>query len=141
MNKNDIIAIMISNKDFWTYIVLLFTGVFVGVLNVLRSVDRREFRTRGERMNYIIYGTGSSMLVTWICYESLSYFANTPSVFDIALSGGAGFLGAETFTTLFLRYVSKRYLNSTDTNDIKNLANLSNKLDTDDNTTPKKGND
>ena len=141
MNKNDIIAIMLSNNEFWTYVVLLFTAIFVGLLNVLRSVDRREFKTRGERVNYIIYGTGSSMLVTWICYESLSYFTHTPSAFDIAVSGGAGFLGAETFTALFLRYVSKRYFNSVDINNIKDITDRSNKLNTDDNTTPKNTDD
>ncbi|MFP6272476.1 holin [Helicobacter pylori] len=83
-------------------------GLFVGFLYVLRSIRREEFRNKTEKMIYIIQGMGSSMLITWISYEITDYFFNLPTSLCVAISGGVGYLGAESVSALALDSLKKR---------------------------------
>ncbi|GAA7142499.1 holin [Helicobacter pylori] len=90
------------------YLLVATIGLFVGFLYVLRSIRSEEFKNKTERMLYIIQGVGSSMLITWICYEITGYFFNFPTSLCVAISGGVGYLGAESVSILALDSLKKR---------------------------------
>ncbi len=48
------------------------------------------------------------MLVTWIGYEIMDYFFNFPTSFCVAVSGGVGYLGAESVSALVLDSLKKK---------------------------------
>ncbi|MFP6089024.1 holin [Helicobacter pylori] len=84
-------------------------GLFVGLLYILRCIRNEDFKNKTERLFYIIQGVGSSMLVTWISYEIMDYFLNLPISLCVAISGGAGYLGAESLRDLALDSIKKRF--------------------------------
>ncbi|RVY62473.1 holin [Helicobacter pylori] len=90
------------------YLFVLTIGLFVGLLYVLRSIRNEDFKNRTEKVIYIIQGVGSSMLITWISYEITDYFFNLPTSLCIAISGGVGYLGAESVSVLALDSIKKR---------------------------------
>ncbi|GAA8754314.1 hypothetical protein HpDU31_15170 [Helicobacter pylori] len=90
------------------YLLLLIVGLFVGFLYVLRSIRNEDFKNKTEKVFYIIQGVGSSMLTTWITYESMGYFFNLPTSLCVAISGGVGYLGAESVSVLALDSLKKR---------------------------------
>ncbi len=90
------------------YFMLGLIGLFVGVLYVLRSIRSEEFKRKSEKVFYIVQGVGSSMLITWISYEITDYFFNLPTSLCIAISGGVGYLGAESVSALALDSLKKR---------------------------------
>ncbi len=90
------------------YFLVLLIGLFVGFLYVLRSIKRENFKNRAERLFYIIQGVGSSMLLTWISYEIVYYFFNLPTSLCVAISGGVGYLGAESVGALVIDSLKKR---------------------------------
>ncbi len=90
------------------YLLLGLIGLFVGFLYVLRSIRREEFKNKTERLFYAIQGVGSSMLITWISYEITDYFFNLPTSLCVAISGGVGYLGAESVSALALDSLKKR---------------------------------
>ncbi|GAA7612315.1 hypothetical protein HpMMM21_15490 [Helicobacter pylori] len=90
------------------YLLVLLIGVFVGFLYVLRSIRNEEFKNKTEKLFYIVQGMGSSMLVTWISYEITDYFFNLPTSLCVAISGGVGYLGAESVSALALDSLKKR---------------------------------
>ncbi|GAA8868550.1 hypothetical protein TH0294_14730 [Helicobacter pylori] len=90
------------------YLLVLMIGLFVGGLYVLRSIREEVFKNKTERLLYIIQGIGSSMLVTWISYEIADYFFNLPTSLCVAISGGVGYLGAESMSALALDSLKKR---------------------------------
>ncbi|MGL2336537.1 holin [Helicobacter pylori] len=90
------------------YILVGFVGVFVGVLYVFRSVRNEDFKSRSEKVIHFIQGVGSSMLITWIGYEIMDYFFQLPQSLCIAISGGMGYLGAESVKDLALDSLKKR---------------------------------
>ncbi|WRF76136.1 holin [Helicobacter pylori] len=90
------------------YFLVLIIGLFVGLLYVLRSVRSEDFKNKTERLFYIIQGVGSSMLITWISYEITDYFFNFPTSLCVAVSGGVGYLGAESVSALALDSLKKR---------------------------------
>ncbi|GAA9970803.1 hypothetical protein VN0935_14760 [Helicobacter pylori] len=90
------------------YFLLLTIGLFVGFLYVLRSIRNEDFKTKAEKVFYIIQGVGSSMLATWISYEIADYFFNLPTSLCVAISGGMGYLGAESISTLVIDSLKKR---------------------------------
>ncbi|WP_120900410.1 phage holin family protein [Helicobacter pylori] len=90
------------------YLLVAVIGLFVGILYVLRSIRNEDFKNKTERLFYIIQGMGSSMLVTWISYEITDYFFNFPSSLSVAISGGVGYLGAESVSALVLDSLKKR---------------------------------
>ncbi|MGL2853728.1 holin [Helicobacter pylori] len=90
------------------YILVGLVGLFVGVLYAFRSVRSENFKSMGEKVIYFIQGIGSSMLVTWISYEITDYFFQLPQSLCVAISGGVGYLGAESVSTLALDSLKKR---------------------------------
>ncbi|WQX68370.1 phage holin family protein [Helicobacter pylori] len=90
------------------YFLIGTIGLFVGLLYVLRSIRREEFANKTEKMYYIIQGIGSSMLITWISFEITDYFFQLPQSLCIAISGGVGYLGAESVSALALDSLKKR---------------------------------
>ncbi|MGL2720636.1 holin [Helicobacter pylori] len=90
------------------YLLVVLIGLFVGFLYVLRSIKEENFKNKTERLFYIIQGLGSSMLITWISYEITDYFFNFPISLCVAISGGVGYLGAESVSALALDSLKKR---------------------------------
>ncbi|WQW43224.1 phage holin family protein [Helicobacter pylori] len=90
------------------YFLLGLTGLFVGLLYVLRSIRSQDFKNKIEKVFYIVQGVGSSMLITWISYEITDYFFQLPQSLCIAISGGVGYLGAESVSALALDSLKKR---------------------------------
>ncbi|GAA9632825.1 hypothetical protein HpVa147_23910 [Helicobacter pylori] len=105
---HDLIVLGLEVSKFIPYFLVLIIGLFVGFLYVLRSIRGKDFKNSTERLLYIIQGVGSSMLVTWISYEIMDYFFNLPSSLCIAISGGVGYLGAESVSILVLDSLKKR---------------------------------
>lgn len=83
-------------------------GLFVGVLYVFRSIRNEDFKNKSEKVIYFIQGVGSSMLITWISYEITDYFFQLPQSLCVAISGGVGYLGAESVSALALDNLKKR---------------------------------
>ncbi len=90
------------------YFLLLVIGLFVGFLYALRSIKNENFKNKTERLFYIIQSIGSSMLITWISYEITDYFFNLPASLCVAISGGVGYLGAESVSALVIDILKKR---------------------------------
>ncbi|GAA8612108.1 hypothetical protein HpDR69_03060 [Helicobacter pylori] len=90
------------------YILVGLIGLFVGVLYVFRSIRNEDFKNRTEKIIYFIQGVGSSMLITWISYEITDYFFQLPESLCVAISGGVGYLGAESVSALALDSLKKR---------------------------------
>ncbi|WQT20828.1 phage holin family protein [Helicobacter pylori] len=90
------------------YLLVMMVGLFVGFLYVLRSMRSEDFKNKTETIIYIIQGVGSSMLITWISYEMADYFFKLPTSLCVAISGGVGYLGAESVSALALDSLKKR---------------------------------
>ncbi|GAA9682006.1 hypothetical protein HpVH33_14500 [Helicobacter pylori] len=105
---NDLIVLSLEISKFIPYFLVLIIGLFVGFLYILRAIRTENFKNSTERLLYIIQGVGSSMLVTWISYEITDYFFNLPSSLCVAISGGVGYLGAESVSILVLDSLKKR---------------------------------
>ncbi len=95
-------------SNFIPYLLVITIGVFVGLLYVLKSIKNEDFKNKGEKVIYIIQGMGSSMLLTWISYEITDYFFTLPTSLCVAISGGIGYLGAESVSALALDSLKKR---------------------------------
>lgn len=95
-------------SKFMTYFLVLTIGLFVGILYVLRSMKSEHFKSRVEIIIYIAQGMGSSALITWISFEITDYFFNFPLSLCVAISGGVGYLGAESLSALVLDSLKKR---------------------------------
>ncbi|GHR00328.1 hypothetical protein VN0420_14820 [Helicobacter pylori] len=95
-------------SKFIPYLLLLTVGLFVGFLYVFRAIRNKDFKNKTEKMIYVIEGVGSSMLSTWISYEIMHYFFILPTSLCVAISGGIGYLGAESMSSLVLDYFKKR---------------------------------
>ncbi|RKU91489.1 holin [Helicobacter pylori] len=90
------------------YILVGVIGLFVGVLYVFKSIRNEDFKNKTEKFIYFIQGVGSSMLITWISYEITDYFFQLPQSLCVAISGGVGYLGAESVSALALDSLKKR---------------------------------
>ncbi|WP_120802931.1 phage holin family protein [Helicobacter pylori] len=106
--QQHLIVLGFEVSKFIPYLLLALIGLFVGVLYVLRTIRGEEFKNKTEKVFYIIQGVGSSMLITWISYEITDYFFNLPTSLCVAISGGIGFLGAESVSALALDSLKKR---------------------------------
>ncbi len=106
--QQDLIVLGFEVSKFIPYFLVLMIGLFVGFLYVLRSIRNENFKNKTERLFYIVQGVGSSMLVTWISYEIMDYFFNLPTSLCVAVSGGVGYLGAESVSALVLDSLKKR---------------------------------
>ncbi|WQX84947.1 phage holin family protein [Helicobacter pylori] len=90
------------------YILVGLIGLFVGILYAFRGIRDENFKNRTEKVIYFIQGIGSSMLITWISYEITDYFFQLPQSLCVAISGGIGYLGAESVSALALDSLKKR---------------------------------
>ncbi|NHA64518.1 phage holin family protein [Helicobacter pylori] len=90
------------------YFLVGLVGLFVGVLYVFRSIRNEDFKSMSEKVIYFIQGVGSSMLITWISFEITDYFFQLPQSLCVAISGGVGYLGAESVSALALDSLKKR---------------------------------
>ncbi|MGL2675179.1 holin [Helicobacter pylori] len=106
--QQHLIVLGLEVSKFIPYLLVLIIGLFVGFLYVLRSIRNEDFKNSTERFFYIIQGVGSSMLITWISYEITDYFFNLPTSLCVAISGGIGYLGAESVSALALDSLKKR---------------------------------
>ncbi len=106
--KQHLIVLGFEVSKLIQYSLVLIIGLFVGFLYVLKSMKNEEFKNKTERLLYIIQGMGSSMLVTWISYEIADYFFNLPTSLCVAISGGIGYLGAESVSALVIDSFKKR---------------------------------
>ncbi len=106
--QQDLIVLGFELSKLIPYLLVLMIGLFVGVLYVLRSIKNEDFKNKTEKLFYVIQGLGSSALVTWISYEILDYFFNLPTSLCVAISGGVGYLGAESVSALVLDSLKKR---------------------------------
>ncbi|WQT44028.1 holin [Helicobacter pylori] len=95
-------------SKFIPYFLVITIGLFVGILYTLRSLRNEDFKNKTEKLFYIVQGLGSSMLTTWISYEIADYFFNVPTSLCVAVSGGVGYLGAESVSALVLDSLKKR---------------------------------
>ncbi|WP_305875623.1 phage holin family protein [Helicobacter pylori] len=95
-------------SKFMPYLLVLTIGLFVGLLYVLRSIRNEDFKSKTEKIIYIVQGVGSSMLITWISYEITDYFFQLPQSLCVAISGGVGYLGAESVSSLALDSIKRR---------------------------------
>ncbi|MFT2704792.1 holin [Helicobacter pylori] len=106
--QQHLIVLGFEVSKFIPYFLVIIIGLFVGGLYVLKSIKNEEFKSKTERLFYVIQGVGSSMLVTWISYEIADYFFNLPTSLCVAISGGVGYLGAESVSVLALDSLKKR---------------------------------
>ncbi len=107
--QQHLIVLGFEVSKFIPYFLVMTIGLFVGLLYVLRSIRNEVFKSKTEKVVYIIQGIGSSMLITWISYEIASYFFNLPTSLCVAISGGVGYLGAESVSALALDSLKKRF--------------------------------
>ncbi|WP_104714322.1 phage holin family protein [Helicobacter cetorum] len=108
MNSADTIVLGLEFSKLVPYFLVGFVGLFVGILYVLKAMRKEEFKSFTERLAYILQGVGSSMLVTWISYEITEYFFKLPPSLCVAISGGIGYLGAESISLLALKIIEKK---------------------------------
>ncbi|GAA9594481.1 hypothetical protein UBN80_11130 [Helicobacter pylori] len=106
--QQSLIVLGFEISKFTPYFLVLTIGLFVGILYVLRSMRNENFKNKTEGFFYIIQGIGSSMLITWVCYEITDYFYDLPSSLCVAISGGVGYLGAESVSALVIDIFKKR---------------------------------
>ncbi len=106
--QQNLIVLGFEISKFIPYLLVLILGLFVGFLYILRSIRNENFKNKKEKVFYIVQGVGSSMLITWISYETIYYFFNLPISLCVAIGGGVGYLGAESVTTLVLDNLKKR---------------------------------
>ncbi len=106
--QHHLIVLGFEVSKFIPYLLVLIVGLFVGILYVFRSIKNEDFKNKTEKVFYIIQGVGSSMLITWISYEITDYFFNLPTSLCVAISGGVGYLGSESVSTLALDSLKKR---------------------------------
>ncbi len=106
--QQHLIVLGFEVSKFIPYFLVLTIGLFVGFLYVLRTIKNEDFKNKTEKVIYVIQGLGSSMLVTWISYEVMDYFFNLPISLCVAISGGVGYLGAESMSALVLDSLKKR---------------------------------
>ncbi len=95
-------------SKFMPYLLVLTIGLFVGFLYVFRSIRNENLKSRTEKFIFFIQGVGSSMLITWISFEITDYFFQLPQSLCVAISGGIGYLGAESVSALALDSIKKR---------------------------------
>ncbi len=106
--QQHLIVLGFEVSKFIPYFLAGSIGLFVGCLYVFRSIRNEDFKNKSEKVIYVIQGVGSSMLVTWISYEIMDYFFNFPTSLCVAISGGIGYLGSESVSTLVLDSLKKR---------------------------------
>ncbi|WP_163534170.1 holin [Helicobacter suis] len=108
MTNQDVIFLGISLKDYVQYIFMCLVGFCVGALFVMRTISNEDFKNRLDKIRYILWGIGSSMLTTWIAFEALQFYTSLPTGLITAISGGIGYIGAEVMGDYALKLLSKK---------------------------------
>lgn len=98
-----------GDKEMKLYLIVLFMGLFAGVMYVLRSITEQKIDTRLKAVVFVIQGIGSSMLLCFLSFEGAHYFG-LPNALSVAIGGGVGWLGGEVISRLFLRFFEKKFL-------------------------------
>ncbi|MFP6109470.1 holin [Helicobacter pylori] len=106
--QQNLIVLGFESSKLIPYFLVGLIGLFVGFLYILRSIKNQDFKNKTEKVFYTIQGVGSSMLITWISYEITDYFFTLPTSLCVAISGGVGYLGAESVSALALDSLKKR---------------------------------
>lgn len=96
-------------KDFVTSTYTWFACVWfcAGVLYVLKTIKTLALPTRADKIQYIFYGIGSSMLIGWVACE-LTLAMQLPTGLAGALGGLAGYIGANTISRELMTYFKKK---------------------------------
>ncbi|RKV12728.1 holin [Helicobacter pylori] len=108
--QQDLLILGFEVSKLIPYFLVSLLGFFVGILYVLRSIRNEDFKNKTEKLIYIAQGVGSSMLITWISFEITDYFFNLPLSLCVAISGGMGYLGAESVSALALDSLKKKVM-------------------------------
>lgn len=98
-----------DKESFKLYFIVLFVGIFAGVMYVLRSITEQKIDTKAKAVVFVIQGIGSSMLLCFLAFEGAMYLG-LPSSLSVAIGGGVGWLGGEVISRLFLRLFEKKIL-------------------------------
>ncbi|CRF46497.1 holin [Helicobacter heilmannii] len=106
--KNDFLILGLSIKDYLPYLFMLVVGFLVGWLFVLRTIKNENFSGVLDKVRYISWGVGSSMLTTWISFELINYYFHFPSGLSISISGGVGYIGAEVVSEIVLKLFANK---------------------------------
>ncbi|CAM2936742.1 holin [Helicobacter felis] len=108
MNKQDFLILGVEFRVILPYVLVLFVGFCVGWLFVLKSIKDEALSGLGDRLRYIIWGVGSSMLTTWVSFEVIGYYFHLPLGLATAISGGVGYMGAEVVGEMGLKMIRKK---------------------------------
>ncbi|MFC3847846.1 holin [Helicobacter baculiformis] len=108
MNHQDSLILGMELSKLLPYLLVLVVGFCVGGLFVLRTIKNETLSGWGDRVRYIIWGVGSSMLTTWVSFEIIGYYFQLPLGLATAISGGIGYMGAEVVGELGLKAISKK---------------------------------
>ncbi|PAF49066.1 hypothetical protein BKH41_02960 [Helicobacter sp. 12S02232-10] len=92
---------------FKLYLFVIIVGFAVGILYILRAIQEEPINSKSKAIQFVLYGVGSSMLVTWIGYE-ISIYYGLPASLSCAIGGGLGFIGAETIARLLIKLFKKK---------------------------------
>lgn len=96
-------------KDFLGSFYALFTIIwfFAGILFVMRTFKEADLKTTSDKIQYCLYGIGSSMLIGWIVCE-ISLYLNLSTSLAGALGGLAGYIGASTISSILLQFFKSK---------------------------------
>lgn len=86
------------------YGIFIFVWLFSGVMFVSRTMHNSAFKSRSHKINFILSGIGSSILIGWLACEVAMYFGLSKNLGG-AVGGLAGYIGANTISDLFLQYL------------------------------------
>ncbi|WP_104696350.1 phage holin family protein [Helicobacter salomonis] len=108
MHAQDLVVLGVELRVLMPYLIVLVVGFCVGGLFVLRTIKSEELKGWGDRLRYIVWGVGSSMLTTWLSFEIIGYYFKLPLGLATAISGGIGYMGAEVIGELGLKAIAKK---------------------------------
>ncbi|WP_104749776.1 holin [Helicobacter cynogastricus] len=108
MTKQDFLILGVEFRAILPYILVLFVGFCVGWLFVLKSIKDEALSGLGDRLRYVIWGVGSSMMTTWVSFEFIDYYLHLPLGLATAISGGVGYMGAEVVGEVGLKLIRKK---------------------------------
>lgn len=104
--QKDLIVLVL--KEYLPYFFMLLVGFCVGFLYVLRTIKNEDFKNGWDKVRYVIWGVGSSMLTTWISFEVINYYFHLPIGLSTAISGGIGYIGAEVVSDWALKLLERK---------------------------------
>lgn len=107
-------------KDFFSSFYAIFTLIwfFAGSMFVARTFKEAGLTSTWDKIQYICYGIGSSMLIGWVVCE-ICLYAKLSTGLAGALGGLASYIGASTISSLLLTYFKSKIGIKDDDNNIK----------------------